>query len=129
MQIALLTAPNYNNSDGVVMTHVKAFSLDSLQPEPQPDVQLKLLNNALARFCDLLEEDSITNDAERNIVTRHVTWRYGSLRFKAKLITFDQEASIGQYDVEVDGDWQRLTTPRALAEKLAQARKLNEIIN
>lgn len=109
------------------MTNVKAFSLDSLQPEPQPDVQLKLLNNALTRFCDFVEEDLSTVDAQRSIVTRHVTWRYGTYRFKAKLITFDQEASIGQYDVEVGGQWQRLTTPRALAEKLAEAHEINEL--
>jgi hypothetical protein len=104
------------------MSDVIAFSLDSLQPEPAVDVQLKLLNNALNRFCDQVEEDVCNVDADRNLVTRKVTWRYGSLRFRAKLVTFDNETSIGQFDFS-DGDkWQRLTTPRALAEKLTQAR-------
>ncbi len=103
------------------MSNVVAFSLDRLQPEPPSDVQLKLLTNALSRFCDAVEEDNSQVDEDRNLITREVTWRYGAFRFRAKLVTLDNETSIGMYDYSDGGNWQRLTTPRALAEKLTQA--------
>lgn len=104
------------------MSNVVAFSLDALQPEPQIDIQLKLLNNALNRFCDAVEIDTCVTDDERKLATREVTWRYGKFRFRAKVVTFDNETSIGQFDYWEGDDWRRLTTPRALAEKLTQAR-------
>jgi hypothetical protein len=108
------------------MSNLAAFSLDSLQPEPPQDIQLKLLNNALTRFCDRVELDNCTVDEERNVTTREVIWFYGKYVFRAKLITFDNDTSIGQYDFSDGQSWQRLTTPRALAEKLAHARELYE---
>lgn len=110
------------------MSNVVAFSLDSLQPEPQNDIQLKLLNNALSRFCDKVEEDKSTVDEQRNLVIRQVMWRYGPSRFRAKLVTFDNDTSIGQFDFWEGEGWQRLTTPRALAEKLAHARVLLDAV-
>ena len=103
------------------MSNVAAFSLDKLHLPTQDDIQLKLLNNALARFCDELEMDSCRLDEARSLATRLVIWRFGRYRFRAKLVTFDNETSLGIYDYAEDGPWQRLTTPRALAEKLTQA--------
>ncbi len=103
------------------MSNVVVFSLDQLQPEPQSDVQLKLLNNALLRFCDVVESDNSIIDEELNLVTREVVWKYGRYSFRAKLVTFDNETSIGMYDYLDGQEWLRLTTPRALAEKLTQA--------
>ncbi len=108
------------------MSQVVAFSLSSLEPEPQDDLQLKLLNNALIRFCDKIELDTYSTDDERRVATREVVWKYGLYWFRAKLVTFDNVASIGQYDYSNGEAWQRLTTPRALAEKLTQARELCE---
>lgn len=108
------------------MADLTAFSLDNLEPMPAEDTQAKLLNNALARFCDKVEQDDTELDTEKSVQTRNVIWKYGNYYFRAKLVTFDGQMSIGQYDVapSLDGsDWQRLTTPRALAEKLAEARQ------
>ncbi len=109
-----------------MMSNLVAFSLDSSQPEPQDNVQLKLLNNALTRFCDRIEIDNCTVDEEREVRTREVIWSYGRYWFRAKVVTFHDQASIGQFDYSDGKHWQRLSTPRALAEKLAQAGELAE---
>jgi hypothetical protein len=104
-----------------------AFTFDSLQPEPHQDTQLMFLTNALTRYCDVLEEDRSTATDDRNIITRLVVWRYGGNRFRAKLVTLDGEASIGQYEIQVGARWQRLPNPRALAERLNQAKSTSEL--
>ncbi len=109
------------------MSDIVAFSLDYLQPEPIEDTQAKLLNNALRRFCDELISDNSVLDEERNILTREVVWNYGNHYFRARLVTFDGQMSIGQYDYatkQYPGEWNRLTTPRALAEKLTEAKEI-----
>jgi hypothetical protein len=108
------------------MSKVVAFSLNSLQPDPPQNIQMKLLNNALRRFCDRIELDNCTVDEERDLMTREVVWSCGKFIFRAKVVTFDGETSITQYDYSDGTRWQRLATPRALAEKLTQARELLE---
>lgn len=107
------------------MSDLPAFSLDDLNPEVD-DVQVRLLNNALRSFCDKVEHDEHTTDEEKNVATRDVVWQYGNYRFRAKVVTFAGQASIGQFDFTdnlTSQDWQRLTTPRALAEKLTEAKE------
>lgn len=111
------------------MSDIVAFSLDYIEPEPVDDTQAKLLNNALRRFCDEVVIDEISVDEEKNVATRKVVWKYGSYQFRAKLITFDGQVSIGQFDYSPRRDWaewNRLTTPRALAEKLTEAKVVNQ---
>jgi hypothetical protein len=110
------------------MSNIVAFSLDYLQPDDVEDTQAKLLNNALRRFCDEIIVDSQTTDAEKSVLTREVVWNYGSYHFRAKLVTFDSQVSICQYDFaykNLPNEWYRLTTPRALAEKLTEAKEIN----
>ena len=107
------------------MSNLHVFSLDNLEPEPVEDTQAKMLNNALTRFCDKIERDELDYDAEQKVQTRNVVWNYGGYHFRARLVTFDGQMSIGQFDYapsDAEG-WQRLTTPRALAEKLTEARQ------
>lgn len=107
------------------MSDMPVFSLDNLEPAPAEDTQARLLNNALARFCDKVESDELVADDEKQVQTRDVVWTYGNYSFRAKLITFDGQMSIGQYDYSAsleNREWQRLTTPRALAEKLTEAK-------
>ncbi len=109
------------------MSNLVAFSLDYIQPEPVEDTQAKLLNNALRRFCDEVVADDREVDEEKNVTTREVIWIYGGYRFRAKLVTFDGQVSIAQYDFASSAkpdEWQRLTTPRALAEKLTEAKEI-----
>jgi|GEM_PF-1915222 len=109
------------------MSDIVAFSLDYLQPEPIEDTQAKLLNNALRRFCDELVSDTSAVDEERNILTREVVWNYGNQHFRARLVTFDGQMSIGQYDYATNQcpeEWYRLTTPRSLAEKLTESKEI-----
>jgi hypothetical protein len=112
------------------MSDLPVFSLDNLEPPPAEDTQAKVLHNALAHFCDEVEQDNLDDDTEKSLQTRDVIWRYGQYRFRAKLITFAGQASLGQYDYTTTLDseeWQRLTTPRALAEKLTEARDKKQV--
>ena len=103
------------------MSNVMPLSSPNFQTEPGSDIQLNLLQNALSRFCDTIESDTTKLDETRNLVTREVIWLYGHARFRARLITFGNNSSVGMYDVAENGDWHRLTTPRALADRLTQA--------
>ncbi|MEI7555443.1 hypothetical protein [Candidatus Chlorohelix sp.] len=111
------------------MSDILAFSLDYIESEPSEDTQAKLLNNALRRFCDEVVLDESLVDEEKNVATRNVVWKYGSYQFRAKLVTFDGQVSIGQFDYSSKRDWaewNRLTTPRALAEKLTEAKAVKQ---
>jgi hypothetical protein len=108
------------------MSDIVAFSLDYMQPDNNvEDTQAKLLANALRRFCDQIISDNRYTDEEKSVLTREVVWVFGVYRFRAKLVTFDSQISIGQYDYASNSEpdeWHRLVTPRALAEKLTEAK-------
>ncbi len=105
-----------------------AFSIDDTSAHPVEDPQAKVLNNALRRFCDKLEQDKHTEDKENLLSIREVVWQYGGLRFRAKLVTLDGQFSSGEYFFSEGSDkkWLRLSTPRALAEKLTEAKEAKE---
>ena len=88
------------------------------------DTQAKLLHNALRRFCDKIESQDMKTDRVTGVVGREVTWRYRTYYFRAKLATFDESQSIGEFSYRTpkDRDWHRLPTPYALAEKLTEAK-------
>ena len=89
------------------------------------DTQGKLLHNALRRFCDTIETQEAKTDAVTGVIGREVTWRYKMFYFRAKLATFDESQSIGEfaYRTSQEREWHRLATPYALAEKLTEARE------
>ncbi|MEI6043453.1 MAG: hypothetical protein WCS37_03570 [Chloroflexota bacterium] len=102
------------------------FSFDDTGPLSVEDPQAKVLNNALRHFCDKIEQDDLSQDEDKLFNMRDVIWSYGSLRFRAKLATLDGQFSSGEYfysSQEPDANWIRLPTPRALAEKLTEARE------
>lgn len=108
---------------------MSVFSPDDTDPVPVEDPQAKLLNNALHRFCDAVEQDKVNEDKENLLSIREVIWRYGSLRFRAKLATLDGQFSSGEYFYTPDktgNNWTRLPTPRALAERLTEAKEAKE---
>jgi hypothetical protein len=101
------------------------FSLDNTDPMPVEDPQAKVLNNALRHFCDKIEQDDQSQDEDKQLSVRDVIWHFGSLRFRAKLATLAGQFSSGEYFFSTDepgAKWKRLPTPRALAEKLIEAR-------
>jgi len=104
---------------------MSTFSYDETGPLSVEDPQAKLLNNALRRFCDEVEQDKRSTDEDKMLNIRDVIWRYGGLRFRAKLATLGGQLNSGQYFYSsgTDQNWSRLPTPRALAEKLTEARE------
>jgi len=104
---------------------MQAFTPDDSGVAPVEDPQAKMLNNALRRFCDAVEQDKQTHDSDNMLLIRDVIWRYGKLRFRAKLATLDGQFSSGEYffSSEKSENWTRLPTPRALAEKLTEAKE------
>lgn len=108
---------------------MSVFSPDDTGPAPVEDPQAKVLNNALRRFCDEVEQDNVSEDKENLLTIRDVIWRYGALRFRGKLATLDGQFSSGEYFFTADKtghNWTRLPTPRAFAEKLTEAREAKE---
>jgi hypothetical protein len=108
------------------MSDIPAFPMHDLD-QNKDDTQAKLLNNALKSFCDKIIYDNVETDKE--MTTREVVWMFGGLYFRAKLMTFNGQVSLGQYDFTEDyvaGKWQRLVTPRALAEKLTEAKQYKQ---
>ncbi len=104
---------------------MSAFSFDNIGIAPVDDPQAKILNNALRRFCDKVEQDDVSHDNTNLLTLREVIWQYGGLRFRGKLATLDGQFSSGEYFYSngPNENWVRLPTPRALAEKLAEARE------
>lgn len=104
---------------------MQAFSPEDTGQPPIEDPQQKVLNNALRLFCDKVEQDKQTEDTENTLTVREVIWRYGGLRFRARLATVEGQFSSGEYffSEASDDKWTRLPTPRALAEKLTEAKE------
>jgi hypothetical protein len=105
------------------MSDIPTFPMHDLD-QSKEDTQAKLLHNALRSFCDKIISDNV--ETVREVTTREVTWLFGGTYFRAKLVTFNGQVSLGQYDFTEDyvaGKWQRLVTPRALAEKLTEAKQ------
>lgn len=104
---------------------MQAFNPDDPGTSPLEDPQAKMLNNALRRFCDKIEQDKNTHDEDNMLKIRDVIWSYGKLRFRAKLATLDGQFSSGEYFFSTGAgqNWTRLPTPRALAEKLTEAKE------
>jgi hypothetical protein len=101
------------------------FSPDNTDPMSVEDPQAKVLSNALRHFCDEIVQDDRSHDEDKLLSVRDVIWRLGSLRFRAKLATLDGQFSSGEYFFSSDepsAKWKRLPTPRALAEKLTEAK-------
>jgi hypothetical protein len=105
------------------MSDIPTFSMEELD-QNKDDTQAKLLSNALRSFCDKVISDNSETDDQ--VTTREVVWMFGGMFFRAKLVTFNSQVSLGQYDFTTDyanEKWERLVTPRALAEKLTEAKE------